>query len=135
MGPEGRFGGQQKAMNLISTHPIGIGAQQFVPVYHHEEVHNVYLSIVLNAGWLGGAVYWIMVGSTLAIGLRYSFIGSPGQPIMIIAFPAFLANALEGAIIDSDHWRHFYLLMALTWGIAAGSWMRPRGGRANSHLV
>jgi hypothetical protein len=134
MGPEGRFGGQQKAMNLISTHPIGIGAQQFVPVYHHEEVHNVYLSIVLNAGWLGGAVYWIMVGSTLAIGLRYSFIGSPGQPFMIIAFPAFLANALEGAIIDSDHWRHFYLLMALTWGIAAGSWIRPRGVAQCSHL-
>lgn len=119
VGPEGRFGGQKKAMALIAANPLGIGAQQFVPVYHHEEVHNVYLSIVLNAGWLGGGVYWIMVAVTLFLGLRGSFHAGPAQGLMIIAFAAFLANALEGAIIDSDHWRHFYLLMAMIWGIAS----------------
>jgi O-antigen ligase len=125
VGPEGRFGGQQKAIGLILTHPLGLGAQQFAPVYHHEEVHNVYLSIVLNAGWLGGGVYWIMVALTLWLGARASFRPGPAQPLAIIAFAGFLANALEGAIIDSDHWRHFYLLMALTWGLAAAP-ARPR---------
>jgi hypothetical protein len=24
---------------------------------------------------------------------------------------------LEGLVIDLDHWRHFYLLMALVWGL------------------
>lgn len=119
VGPEGRFGGQQKAVALIASNPLGIGAQQFVPVYHHEEVHNVYLSIVLNAGWLGGGVYWIMVAVTLFLGLRGSFHAGPAQGLMILAFAAFLANALEGVIIDSDHWRHFYLLMAMIWGIAS----------------
>src|SRR6185295_19537415 len=47
-GPEGRFGGQQKAAGLILQHPLGIGAQQFVPRYHHEEPHNVYLAMLLN---------------------------------------------------------------------------------------
>lgn len=131
VGPEGRFGGQQKALALIAANPLGIGAQQFVPVYHHEEVHNVYLSIVLNAGWLGGAVYWIMIGVTLVLGLRASFVPGPAQGLMIIAFAGFVANALEGVIIDSDHWRHFYLLMALIWGIAAvpdasGEGLRPQ---------
>ena len=27
------------------------------------------------------------------------------------------AHVLEGLIIDLDHWRHFYLLMALVWGL------------------
>jgi hypothetical protein len=26
--------------------------------------------------------------------------------------------ALEGLVIDSDHWRHFYPLMAMVWGMA-----------------
>lgn len=119
VGPEGRFGGQQKALGLIVTHPLGIGAQQFAPNYHHEEVHNVYLSIVLNAGWLGGGIFWIMTALTLFLGLRTCFMPSPWQPLAVIAFAAFLANALEGAIIDLDHWRHFYLLMALVWGLAS----------------
>lgn len=117
VGPEGRFGGQQKAMGLIATHPLGLGAQQFTPNYHHEEVHNVYLSIVLNAGWLGGAVFWIMAGLTILLGLRQAFEPTPWQPLTVIAVASFLANALEGAIIDLDHWRHYYLLMAIVWGL------------------
>jgi hypothetical protein len=73
-GPEGRFGGQEKAASLALANPLGIGAQQFVPQHHHEEPHNVYVTMFLNAGWLG-------------------------------------------AIIDLDHWRHFYLLLALAWGL------------------
>ncbi len=34
-----------------------------------------------------------------------------------MAYACFVANALEGAIIDLDHWRHFYLLLALVWGM------------------
>ena len=71
-GPEGRFGGQQKAAGLILEHPLGIGAQQFVPQYHHEEPHNVYLAMFLNAGWLGGLVFLGLVGSTTVLGLRHA---------------------------------------------------------------
>ena len=56
VGPEGRFGGQQKAIGLIVTHPLGIGALEFHERYHHEDVHEVYLSMFLNAGWLGGTL-------------------------------------------------------------------------------
>src|SRR5262249_4401799 len=60
-GPEGRFGGQQKAARLILEHPLGIGAQQFVPLYHHEEPHNVYLAMFLNAGWTGGLIFLVLL--------------------------------------------------------------------------
>jgi O-antigen ligase len=117
VGPDGRFGGQQKALHLILDNPFGIGAQQFTPVYHHEEVHNVFLSIVLNAGWIGGGAYWIIVGLTLVLGFRHALRATAWQPLFIIAYAAFVATALEGWIIDSDHWRGFYTLMAIIWGL------------------
>lgn len=117
IGPEGRFGGQRKAMLLIADHPFGIGAAQFAGVYHHEEVHNVYLSMILNAGWLGGLLFAAMTAATLIIGAWRLGTRFEARPLLCIAYAAFVANALEGAIIDSDHWRHLYLLMAMVWGM------------------
>ncbi len=125
-GTEGRFGGQQKAIGLIAEHPLGLGALEFGERFHPEEVHNVYLSIVLNAGWLGGGVYWILVGLTAALGFRHALKATPTQPLFLIVYAAFIANALEGVIIDSDHWRHFYLLAAMVWGLmSARTLARP----------
>ncbi len=53
-GTEGRFGGQLKAMDIIVSNPLGIGALEFARSYHSEDVHNVYLSMFLNACWAGG---------------------------------------------------------------------------------
>lgn len=119
VGPEGRFGGQEKATGLILDNPVGIGAKQFAAVYHHEEVHNVYLSMFLNAGWLGGAAYDLVVLLTLVLGARHLLRPSAAQPLFQIAYVCFLAIALEGFIIDTDHWRHFYVLLALIWGLMA----------------
>jgi O-antigen ligase len=119
-GPEGRFGGQQKAAALILEHPLGLGAQQFVPQYHHEEPHNVYLTMFLNAGWVGGLIFFGLVATTCVWGLRHAFVRCTTQPLFLVVYACFVAQALEGAIIDLDHWRHFYLLMALVWGLMLG---------------
>jgi len=115
-GHEGRFGGQAKALTLITQNAFGIGPKVFGTRYHHEEVHNVYLSIVLNAGWIGGGLYWVAVFLTIGLGLRHALKGSGGHPIFLVLLAAFMANALEGVVIDSDHWRHFYVLMGMCWG-------------------
>jgi O-antigen ligase len=119
-GPEGRFGGQQKAMRLIIDHPFGVGPQNFAPKYHMEEPHNVYLFSFLNAGWLGGLIFVIMVAVTIVYGLRHAFKRTSTQPMFIVALSCFIALAGEGLIIDLDHWRHFHLLMALVWGMMLG---------------
>jgi O-antigen ligase len=119
VGPEGRFGGQEKAVGLILENPMGIGAGQFALVHHHEEVHNVYLSMTLNAGWIGAGLYTIAVLATLGIGLYSAMTRRCGaHAYLLIATAAFAANAFEGIVIDTDHWRHFYLLMAMVWGIS-----------------
>lgn len=125
-GPEGRFGGQQKALRLVAESPLGIGAQEFGTTRHHEEAHNVYLSMALNAGWLGGGLFVLLNALTLVLGARALLLHGPLRPLLIIAVASFLATALEGVIIDTDHWRHLYVNIALVWGLAEAA----RTGRA-----
>ena len=117
-GPEGRFGGQQKARALIVEHPFGIGTYTFRDTYHHEEAHNVYLTIFLDAGWLGGLLYIISVVTTLFLGFRMAMQPGRLQGPAVIAVASFAGLAFEGLVIDSDHWRHFFIMAGIIWGIA-----------------
>lgn len=126
VGPNGRFGGQIKAVGLILTHPLGIGALEFARVYDNEDAHEVYLSMFLNAGWIGGTLYLAMVLLTLGLGLRQILRDRGGDGLSAVLVAAFIGMAVEGVVIDTDHWRHFYLLMAMIWGMALASPSRQR---------
>ncbi len=118
----GRFEGQMKALELITQHPLGIGARHFVlGGFHREDVHNVYLSMFLNAGWLGGGLFLYLCIGTLVVGLRYGLRPTPWQNLFLITYASFVGVVVEGVIIDSDHWRHLYVLMGLLWGMMANT--------------
>ena len=72
-------------------------------------------------GWVGGAAYIAMVVTTLAIGLRASFLRTPWQPYLIASYGMFVGEVAESFIIDSDHWRHYFLALGLVWGLAVAS--------------
>ncbi len=118
VGPEGRFGGQEKAAELVMTHPLGIGALEFARVYHNEDVHEVYLNMYLNTGWFGGTLYIFLVFTTLVLGLKLVLRDRGGDGVSAVLVAAFFGMVLEGAVIDTDHWRHFYLIMAMIWGMS-----------------
>lgn len=128
-GVEGRFGGQEKAFGLVLENPLGIGAQAFTHFHHHEEAHNVYLSMFLNAGWAGGLLYLVLCGGTLVLGFKHALKATKTQPLFLIVFAALAGNILEGFLIDSDHWRHFYLLMGVVWGLMASDTRSVRKAR------
>lgn len=118
VGPEGRFGGQRKAAALVASHPLGIGALEFARLHHPEDVHQVYLNMYLNTGWLGGTFYLLLVLTTIVLGLRLVIRDRGSDGISIVLLAAFLGMVVEGLVVDTDHWRHFYLIMALVWGMA-----------------
>jgi hypothetical protein len=91
---------------------------EFARSYHPEDVHEVYLSMFLNGGWVGGTFYLALVLITLLLGLRVVIRDRSGSGLSTVLFAAFIGMALEGIVIDTDHWRHFYLLMAMIWGMA-----------------
>jgi hypothetical protein len=55
------------------------------------------------------------------MGLRAALLRTPWQNYLIAAYAAFLGEAFEGLIVDTDHWRHFFLLLGLVWGLTAAT--------------
>ena len=74
---------------------------------------------------------------TLVAGLRCAFVATPWQRTYLAVYAAFLGTAVESAIIDSDHWRHYWLLIGLLWGLMAASqpYWRPRTRSAGAALA
>ena len=35
--------------------------------------------------------------------------------------PLKVGEAFEGLIVDTDHWRHFFLLLGLIWGLSVAT--------------
>ena len=117
-GPDGRFGGHAKARRLILDNPFGIGTHTFRTTHHHEEAHSVYLSMFLNAGWFGGYVYVISPRIALAVGFRGSMRRGALQGAFVVATASFAGVAFEGWIVDTDHWRHYFILLGCIWGLS-----------------
>ena len=112
----GRFQGHLVALKVIFMNPLGVGPFSFSKIYGADP-HNVYLQTLLTAGWVGGLSYLVLVLLTLWRGFIFLFRKTHVQEYFIIVYCSFLPLALEGIIIDTDHWRHFYLLLGLIWGM------------------
>jgi hypothetical protein len=126
VGHLGRFGRHILGAELALERPFGIGPLQFHNMFP-EDPHNTYLNAFLSGGWLSGCVYWTMTLTTLLLGLRYVFVDTPWRPTYLAVYSAFVGVAGESAIIDSDHWRHYYLMLGVVWGLMAVS--RPYARR------
>ena len=120
VGTGGRFRLQELALGSVLNFPNGMGPFEFARVNGLQQ-HNVYLQAFLVYGWAGGMAYILLVLSTIWIGLTSALVRTPWQGFAIAAIGAFIGEALEGFIIDTDHWRHFYLIMGIVWGLAAAS--------------
>lgn len=123
---EGRFGrfgrhilGAEMALGL----PFGIGPLQFTR-YFPEDTHNSYLNAFMSGGWLSGVCYPALVFVTVLTGFRYVFVRVPWQRTYLAIFAAFLGTVGESFIIDTDHWRHFWMMLGALWGlfVAAERW-------------
>jgi hypothetical protein len=120
VGPGGRFWEQQLALSVILDHPNGMGPFEFSRVYGTQQ-HDVYMQGFLVYGWIGGTAYLTFVLVTLAVGLRAALVRAPWQVYLIAAYAAFVGEAFEGFIVDTDHWRHFFVLLGMIWGLTAAS--------------
>jgi uncharacterized membrane protein len=120
VGPGGRFWEQKMALSVILDHPNGMGPFEFGRIYGTQQ-HDVYMQGFLVYGWLGGAAYLTIVVVTLAIGFGAALVPTPWQNYLIAAYATFVGEAGEGLIVDTDHWRHFFLLLGLIWGLTAAT--------------
>jgi hypothetical protein len=119
----GRFGRHVLGAEMALGLPLGIGPLQFNRFFP-EDTHNSYLNAFMSGGWLSGVCYPALVFVTSLTGFRYVFVRTPWQWIYLAIFSAFLGTVGESFIIDTDHWRHFWLMLGVMWGmfVAAERW-------------
>ena len=112
----GRFGRYILGADMALDLPFGIGPLQFNR-YFPEDTHNSYLNAFMSGGWLSGICYPALVLVTALNGFRYIFVQAPWQRAYLAVFAAYLGTVGESFIIDTDHWRHFWMMLGLMWGL------------------
>ncbi len=116
----GRFGRHTLGAAMALDLPFGIGPLQFSRFFP-EDTHNSYLNAFMSGGWLSGVCYPALIFTTVIIGFRYIFVRVPWQKTYLAVFAAFLGTVGESFIIDTDHWRHFWLMLGCMWGMFAAA--------------
>jgi len=119
-GETGRFGNQRRSIPLLLEQPNGFGPLMFRE-YFPEDPHNTFLNAFASYGWLGGICYLALIGATMAVGWSLVFRRTPWRRDAIAIWSSFFFLILQGLQIDTDHWRHFYVQLGLTWGLMLAS--------------
>ncbi len=112
----GRFGRHILGADMALDLPFGIGPLQFHK-YFPEDTHNSYLNAFMSGGWIAGICYPALVFVTVILGFRHVFAPVPWQRAYLAIFAAFLGTVGESFIIDTDHWRHFWMMLGTMWGM------------------
>jgi O-Antigen ligase len=116
----GRFGRHILGADMALDLPFGIGPLQFHN-YFPEDTHNSYLNAFMSGGWLSGLCYPTLIAVTVVMGFRHLLRPVPWQRIYLAIFAAFLGTVGEAFIIDTDHWRHFWMMLGTMWGMFAAA--------------
>jgi len=121
----GRFARHLIGYELALTKPFGIGPLEFGLVFGGD-THNNFIKALMDYGWLGFVCWMIINIWTLIGGFKLLFRQRPWQPYLQIAYVVFVGHFVIGNVIDTDHWRHFYLLLGIVWGCMAleAQWQR-----------
>ncbi len=116
----GRFGRHILGADMALDLPLGIGPLQFHN-YFPEDTHNSFLNAFMSGGWLSGVCYPALIGLTVIMGFRHIFAPVPWQRTYLAIFAAFLGTVGENFVIDTDHWRHFWMMLGAMWAIFAAA--------------
>ena len=124
----GRFGRHILGAELALDHPWGIGPLQFTK-YFPEDPHNSFLDSFMAGGWLSGTAYLGLILVTLIVGLQHVFVRTPWRVTYIAIYASFVAQTGESYIIDVQHWRHYFMIIGMLWGLFAAAAAYRRGLR------
>ena len=120
VGHYGRFGRYLLGADLMLDRPLGIGPLQFFR-YALEDPHNTFLNAFMSGGWLAGFAYLTLCAVTVTASTRFLFVRTPWQPTYHAVYAAYIGVVGESFIIDIDHWRHYFLILGVLWGLMAAT--------------
>ncbi|MGI9400042.1 MAG: O-antigen ligase family protein, partial [Rhizobiaceae bacterium] len=129
-GRGGRFARHAQGYLYALETPLGVGPLRFGFIFG-ADTHNNFLKALMDYGWIGFASWVTLLVVTVAAGFKLLFRQRPWLPYFQIAYVVFIGHHVIGNVIDTDHWRHFYLLMGIIWGCIGLElrWQRDKARR------
>jgi O-antigen ligase len=114
----GRFDTQREALGRIGRNPLGVGPGQADEALGLEP-HNIYLHVFLEGGWLAGFGLLTFLLLTAVRSLPLFNWRSALRPDFFVVLACLIGTLVQSLFIDSTHWRHLWLLLALLWALIA----------------
>ena len=127
-----RFGTQIASLKLAVENPLGIGAGQTERVLDYS-THSLYIRVLTESGLLGFFSFLSLVILTVLQSLRDNLRISMATPYGAIVTASLAGVLFNSFFIDTLHWRHFWLLLALPWVPWGGG--KAVENRADSHPI
>ncbi len=110
-----RFKVQKQAAKEATLTPLGIGPGQSEAHFNYA-THNLYVRVAMENGLLGAVGLGILLVAAAMQLIHLIRHGAEGVPSYVFIVAATLVSILvNSVVIDSLHWRHFWLFLALPW--------------------
>ncbi|SHF28340.1 hypothetical protein SAMN05444392_11348 [Seinonella peptonophila] len=110
-----RFATQSTIIQHTIVTPLGIGPGQAEMIYGLSP-HNLYIRVLIENGWLGFVGFMLLFMSTINRSIRRSLLSQRvNQPYFALFASVLIGIFVNSFFIDSLHWRHFWLFLALPW--------------------
>lgn len=112
-----RFTAQRQALATVIREPLGIGPGQANEILI-QNPHNAYLHVAAENGWIGAVGFIGLIVLTFYRTTKGAMVsrGSLQDQYLIIG-AALMGVLVNSIVIDSLHWRHLWLLLAVPWGL------------------
>jgi O-antigen ligase len=122
-----RFGSQARALRVGLEYPLGLGPGQWLDWRFQLSPHNVYLRVCAENGFLGLLAFLLVVGVSVSQAVGGILARGAGANLHVAALSIVAGVLVESLVIDTLHWRHFWVFLALPIGLRA--WERARSPR------
>lgn len=111
-----RFANFRAALELGLNNPLGVGPVQSFLLLDYA-THNVYLRVFSENGVLGFLSFcaFLLVTLTRALLLSQKAVSRAQRSLFALVAAALFGTLLNSFTIDTLHWRHYWLLLALGW--------------------
>mgnify|MGYP006879619152 CR=1 FL=1 len=114
-----RFNNQFNALMVAVDNPLGIGPGQWEFPRYAFATHNLYIRVLVETGCIGLLGLLGFVGGCILTSLRGIQRNSRFVGVHVASFAVLVGTFFESIVIDTLHWRHLFVAMALPVGLDA----------------
>lgn len=123
-----RFLAQSLALQEAAANPFGIGPGQSETYEGSVSLlraphspHSLYVRIIAESGWGGAVSFLAFLLLTVRHAWRTAVVDWQYAPVAAVVFASLLGVLANSFFVDTLHWRHFWILLGVTWGLR-GLW-------------